>query len=91
MRALAVGMPVIYANDNFGRWRSDFSAQVRHVREDGTRGAPVAEALCPASKEAGTGAPGRHPFGPPARGPTHAADMSRRHQHTFWRQAIQPN
>jgi hypothetical protein len=23
-RAKAAGMPAIYANDNFGRWRSDF-------------------------------------------------------------------
>ena len=47
-RAARANVPVIYANDNFGRWRSDFSAQVRHVREDRTRGAPIAELLAPA-------------------------------------------
>lgn len=29
--ARANGVPVIYANDNFGRWRSDFPSLVRHV------------------------------------------------------------
>jgi nicotinamidase-related amidase len=46
-RAAEAGVPVIYANDNFGRWRSDFSVQVRHVREDGTRGGPIVELLAP--------------------------------------------
>lgn len=41
------GVPVIYANDNFGRWRSDFSAQVRHCIQDGVRGRPVVELLQP--------------------------------------------
>ncbi len=27
-RARAAGVPVIYVNDNFGRWRSDFRAQI---------------------------------------------------------------
>ncbi|HEX5446345.1 MAG TPA: isochorismatase family cysteine hydrolase [Pirellulales bacterium] len=46
-RAKAAGVPVIYANDNFGRWRSDFSAQVEHCLNDGVRGQPVAEMLRP--------------------------------------------
>jgi nicotinamidase-related amidase len=29
-RAKAAGVPVIYVNDNFGRWRSDFRALVDH-------------------------------------------------------------
>ena len=29
-RAKIAGIPVIYVNDNFGRWRSDFSKLVRH-------------------------------------------------------------
>jgi nicotinamidase-related amidase len=41
-------VPCIYANDNFGRWRSDFSAQVQHCLEDGVRGAFLTEALRPA-------------------------------------------
>jgi nicotinamidase-related amidase len=29
-RAKAAGVPVIYVNDNFGRWRSDFRALIEH-------------------------------------------------------------
>ncbi len=46
-RARAAGAPCIYANDNFGRWRSDFREIVRHVREDGVRGRPIADLLHP--------------------------------------------
>ena len=46
-RARDAGVPVIYVNDNFGRWRSDFNAQVEHCLEDGVRGRPVAERLRP--------------------------------------------
>jgi len=45
-RARAAKIPVIYVNDNFGRWRSDFTAQVAHVR-DGTRGRGLADRLEP--------------------------------------------
>ena len=47
-RARRAKVPVIYANDNFGRWRSDFSAQVQHCLEDGVRGRELAAALKPA-------------------------------------------
>lgn len=47
-RARRAKVPVIYANDNFGRWRSDFSAQVQHCLHDGVRGRELAEALKPA-------------------------------------------
>src|SRR5687767_7396984 len=40
-------IPVIYVNDNFGRWRSDFGAQVEHCLKDGVRGKPVVELLRP--------------------------------------------
>jgi nicotinamidase-related amidase len=46
-RARRAGVPVIYVNDNFGRWRSDFNAQVEHCLEDDVRGRPVAERLRP--------------------------------------------
>lgn len=46
-RAKAVGIPTIYANDNFGRWRSDFQAQVRHCLHDDVRGRPMVELLAP--------------------------------------------
>src|SRR6478672_8464621 len=29
-RARSAGVPVVYANDNFGRWRSDFREVVEH-------------------------------------------------------------
>jgi isochorismate hydrolase len=32
-RAKAAGVLVIYVNDNFGRWRSDFRALVEHWRK----------------------------------------------------------
>lgn len=40
-------VPVIYVNDNFGRWRSDFSAQVNHCLNDGVRGQRLVEVLRP--------------------------------------------
>lgn len=46
-RAREAGVPVIYANDNFGRWRSDFREVVEHCLEDGVRGRPLAELLRP--------------------------------------------
>lgn len=46
-RARAAGMPVIYANDNFGRWRSDFSQAVEHCLSAGVTGEPIAELLAP--------------------------------------------
>ena len=46
-RAKQVGVPVIYSNDNFGKWRSDFRATLDHVLRDGVRGQPLAELLAP--------------------------------------------
>ncbi|HEU0012270.1 MAG TPA: isochorismatase family cysteine hydrolase, partial [Longimicrobium sp.] len=46
-RARKAGIPVVYANDNFGRWRSDFREVVEHCLRDGVRGRPVVEALRP--------------------------------------------
>jgi nicotinamidase-related amidase len=50
-RAARAGVPCIYANDNFGRWRSDFRSQVLHVRQDGMRGAPLAALLSPSEDD----------------------------------------
>jgi nicotinamidase-related amidase len=50
-RARAAGVPVIYVNDNFGRWQSDFREQVRHCLEDGVPGAPLAELLSPKEED----------------------------------------
>ncbi len=46
-RAKVAGIPVIYVNDNFGRWRSDFSKLVRHCLEQNVRGRPVVAQLTP--------------------------------------------
>jgi nicotinamidase-related amidase len=46
-RARREGCAVIYANDNFGRWRSDFRAQLRHCLDGAVRGRPIAELLRP--------------------------------------------
>ena len=46
-RARQAGIPVVYVNDNFGRWRSDFNAQVEHSLEDGVRGREIVARLKP--------------------------------------------
>jgi nicotinamidase-related amidase len=46
-RARNAGVPVIYVNDNFGKWRSDLRQQLGHVLEDGVRGEPIAKLLRP--------------------------------------------
>jgi nicotinamidase-related amidase len=46
-RARRAGIPVIYANDNFGRWRSDFGALLARVLSEDVRGRPLAERLRP--------------------------------------------
>jgi nicotinamidase-related amidase len=46
-RARRHGVPAIYVNDNFGRWRSDFRAQVEHCLRDDVRGQPIAQQLRP--------------------------------------------
>jgi len=46
-RSHAAGVPAIYVNDNFGRWRSDFRTLLAHCLRDGVRGKPLAERLAP--------------------------------------------
>ncbi|WP_397571601.1 cysteine hydrolase family protein [Schlesneria sp. T3-172] len=46
-RARENDVPVIYVNDNFGRWRSDLLAQVEHCLRDGVRGKPIVQSLRP--------------------------------------------
>jgi nicotinamidase-related amidase len=46
-RAKEAGVPVIYVNDNFGKWQSDFKKILEHCLEDDVRGRPLAEALKP--------------------------------------------
>src|ERR1044072_5155684 len=46
-RAKKAGVPVIYVNDNFGRWRSDFRRQVAHCLREKSRGREIASLLQP--------------------------------------------
>ncbi len=46
-RAKAAGVPVVYVNDNFGKWQSDFKKILAHCLEDDVRGKPLAERLRP--------------------------------------------
>jgi nicotinamidase-related amidase len=46
-RAKEVGIPTVYANDNFGRWQSDLNQVLDHVLHDGVPGRPLAEILHP--------------------------------------------
>jgi len=50
-RARRANVPIVYANDNFGRWRSDFSAQVEHCLNDGVRGRALAAELKPGPED----------------------------------------
>lgn len=45
-RAKDAGIPAIYVNDNFGRWRSDFKKIVAHCRDE-SRGKQFVELLLP--------------------------------------------
>lgn len=46
-RARAAGLPTIYINDNFGKWRSDFRSLVEHCVNDEVPGREVARLLRP--------------------------------------------
>ena len=46
-RAKRAGIPVIYVNDNFGKWQSDFSKLLTHCLEEDVCGKPVVEILRP--------------------------------------------
>lgn len=46
-RAARAGIPCVYVNDNFGRWRSDFRSQVLHCLRARVRGREIADRLAP--------------------------------------------
>jgi nicotinamidase-related amidase len=50
-RASAAGVPTIYINDNFGRWRSDFRKTVAHCTSDSSPGRRVSKRLKPTSRD----------------------------------------
>ena len=49
LKALAKssGIPVIYVNDNFGKWQSDLNKIVSHCLRDGVRGEPFVKMVLP--------------------------------------------
>jgi len=50
-RARLAGVPVIYVNDNFGRWRSDFRAIVEHCLSNDSRGKSFVRRLQPEKED----------------------------------------
>ncbi len=50
-RARRLGVPVIYVNDNWGRWRSDVSHIVRHCQQEECRGRRLALTLAPTPRD----------------------------------------
>ena len=46
-RAKKAGVPVVYVNDNFGRWQSDFRRQVEHCLRGDSRGHEIVQLLQP--------------------------------------------
>jgi nicotinamidase-related amidase len=50
-RARDAGIPTIYINDNFGKWRSDFRTLVEHCVRDDVPGREVAQTLQPDAED----------------------------------------
>jgi nicotinamidase-related amidase len=50
-RASRAGVPIIYVNDNFGRWRSDFRSTVAHCTARSSPGRDVSLRLKPSSRD----------------------------------------
>jgi nicotinamidase-related amidase len=50
-RARKHGVPVIYVNDNHGRWRSDHQELLRRCLRPGSRGKRIVEALAPSEQD----------------------------------------
>lgn len=46
-RAVRSGTPVIYVNDNFGKWQEDFTALVEDIMSSSKKGAEVLRQLAP--------------------------------------------
>ena len=50
-RARKAGIPVIYVNDNFGKWQSDFNKLLAHCLEEDVCGKPLVQILRPEEDE----------------------------------------
>ena len=46
-KARKAKIPVVYINDNFGKWRSDFKKQLKHSQSISVRGHKIARLLAP--------------------------------------------
>ncbi len=46
-KAEKAGVAVVYVNDNFGKWRSDFTKQLKHSQSKSVRGHKIARLLAP--------------------------------------------
>lgn len=51
LRARKAGVPVIYVNDNFGKWQSDWRRTVEHCGSSKVRGHDVVQILKPAKDD----------------------------------------
>jgi nicotinamidase-related amidase len=50
-RAAAAGLPIVYINDNFGQWRSDFRQTVLHCTSRSSPGRRVSQRLRPTGRD----------------------------------------
>lgn len=50
-RAEKANVAVIYVNDNFGKWRSDFTKQLKHSQSKSVRGHKIARLLAPKKED----------------------------------------
>jgi nicotinamidase-related amidase len=50
-RCREAGVPVVYVNENFGRWRSDFRALLQRCLDTPVRGRPVVRLLRPDDRD----------------------------------------
>ena len=51
LRVKRAGIPVVYVNDNYGRWQSDFRRLTARCRRRGARGKPVVDLLAPSDDD----------------------------------------
>ena len=50
-RATRAGIPVVYVNDNFGRWRDQFKEVIAHCQRPASRGRGLVERLLPRDED----------------------------------------
>lgn len=50
-RAEKAGVPVIYVNDNFGKWQSDFKKLLKHCQAKASGGKKIAKLLAPKDED----------------------------------------